>query len=368
MKVTDLFRMDLEVVDRLFLIGPPGIGKTEVIEQYAKLKAEEMSKIFINLRDATEEEMLKILEEPEKYFTFFKLPATHLLVDDLGYLRPKDGYALFVPPLILKVMSVTQGIFFIDEITNVHNPIARTALYAIIQEKEASWNTRFPKQIIILAGNPPEFSADAELLPEALQNRVTMVNVTPTSVEEWVSYMLRKHGENFAPEVINYLMKNKSDLFAIPSGRGIPFPSPRSWEALGVILPKLPKELWDPVIDGRVGPEVGMRFKMFLSTKVIDVEELIENPWKFEELKDEERYAVMHSLASNLTRLLAIKEWIEIFKERKEFFMALLNIALNLSKEMAKELRVLLISNPETRKILAEEQSDTIVNMVLNAR
>jgi len=366
MKVTDLFKLDLSVADRLFLIGPPGIGKTEIVEQYARKTARELDKEFIDLRTAGEEQMLKVLENPDRYFTFFKLPATHLLVDDLGYLRPKDSYAVFIPPLVLKVMSVTQGIFFIDEITNVHNPIARTALYAMIQEKEASWSIKFPKQTIILAGNPPEFSADAELLPEALQNRVTMVVTEPPSVEEWVSYVLKKHGDKFSHEVINYLMKNKYDLFAVPSDRGNPFPSPRSWEALGAMLPKVPKELWDDIIDGRIGPEAGMRFKMFLTVRQIDVEELIKNPAKFSELTEEERYAVMHGLASNLKILLKNKEWIEIFKEKKEYFVALLHIALNLANDKEKkELKMILISNPETRKILSEESSDPIMRMVL---
>jgi replication-associated recombination protein RarA len=41
----------IELIDRLMLIGAPGIGKTEVIRQKAEEEAKKLNKIFIDLRE-----------------------------------------------------------------------------------------------------------------------------------------------------------------------------------------------------------------------------------------------------------------------------------------------------------------------------
>jgi len=323
------------------LIGPPGIGKTEVVKQKAEEEAKEFKKEFVDLREASDEKLSDILENPSKYYVYYRVIAPHIFPEDLGIPRTAgaDGkeYVEFLPPKVLKVIAIPEiyGVLFIDEITNVQRDDQLSMLYSLILEKEASWILKLSRNIkIVLAGNPPEWSEITRPLPKPLRNRVTIVSVSPPTVDEWIKYMNSRYGDDWQRLCGAYLKLYPEDLLKPPSDDDFSaYPTPRSWTNVALLLKQYDdfrSDFVEEIVTGNLGKEVGSKLLALLRTNV-NVEEVLENikkePETFSELGLNAKILVLYAIAQRDEKVIASEygKFIEYLgKSNRELLMILL--------------------------------------------
>ena len=52
------------------LIGPPGVGKSTIVREYAERKAKQLQKQFVDFDTLTPEDVERLLKTPDKYYVF----------------------------------------------------------------------------------------------------------------------------------------------------------------------------------------------------------------------------------------------------------------------------------------------------------
>jgi MoxR-like ATPase len=357
---------EVKLIDRLLLIGPPGIGKTEIIMQKAQEEAKRLGKIFVDLREASDQLIERIFENPSRYYVYLRIVAPHIFPEDLGIPRERSQYIEFLPPKVLKVLTLPEihGVLFIDEITNVQRDDQISMYYSLILEKEAGFQLRLSKNVkIILAGNPPEWSEIVRPLPKPLRNRMTLIEVSAPTVDEWIKYMEDKYGDNWEKLCGAYLKVYPEDMIKPPKNDFDNFPTPRSWTQMAVKLYELKQDasedLVEEVVIGSIGKEVGAKFLALYRTKV-DVEsalrELEANPEKFDEYSVNAKILIASALAQRpISDLKKYRRLLEhLLNKHREFLVI---VIVMMSREKKKDFAT---TFPDITRKLAKSISEYI--------
>lgn len=274
----------------ILLIGPPGIGKSVGVLEGAQKIAEIKNKEFVKYNDFRARE---ILADPGKWFGLADFPLTHSEPTDLQG-RPEDhpelGAAWYKPFLWAKCFNQIAGIVFLDEITNVQRLDTLSASYKISLDHLAGFTELSKDVLVIAAGNSPEESSVANLLPWPLLGRFTVIEVAPPTLDEWVVWM-DEHYDVWDKRTLGYLIRFKEDFLQVPKDpEGLEnFPCPRNWTTIATLLAQEPKDPLDEEIytSGRLGTVVGGKFLAFLKTNIPEIEELIAHPKKFRSLNSD---------------------------------------------------------------------------------
>ena len=356
----------IKLFDGEFLIGPPGIGKTEIIKQKTMEMAKKLELEFVDLREASDEKLLDIMKNGKKYCVFYRIPATHLLPEDIG-LPHKDTnmkYAEIIPQKILAVLSnpdLACGVLFLDEITNVQREDVLTLLFALINEKELGWYLKLNKNIMIIsAGNPLEWSSVANPLPLPLRmGRLVPVRVSPPTVEEWIEYMDRVYGNKWLRVVGAYLLRFKNDFIIAPSedDDGLSaIPSPRSWTKLATLLyqmlqstdeeEKPDKEFIEEIIIGHVGPEAGRKLATLISTSIdIDAiaKKVLTDPSKYSTLTETEKILVLNIASQDPKKYKELAKYLAT--NHRDDLVIMVSL-------MKKEVRLEMLKDPDYKTII----------------
>ena len=349
---------EIPLLDRIILLGPPGIGKTEIIRQKAEEEAKKLGKIFVDLRETIAKNDMKTIEDiirnPQKYYVYYRLPATHVVPEDLGIPRERRyearelilEFIKHIPPLVLAILSIPDiyGTIFFDEINNVQRDDQITLFYSIIQEKEAGFDITFSRNIkIVLAGNTSDWSEVVRPLPKPLRNRTTLYYVKPPTPKEWVEYMERKYGDEWEKACGIYLQLFPDDILKPPAHDEENFPSPRSWTECCRLIYELKKqgaskEIIEATIVGRLGSEVGAKFAGIFKVDV-DIKALMRNlennPEQFDRLNTELKILVLSILASQPFEVLA--RFRKLFEHMSERHRELLAVFLMIVNKEAKQ-------------------------------
>ncbi|MEM2068397.1 MAG: AAA family ATPase [Nitrososphaerota archaeon] len=299
----------------VLLIGPPGVGKSVAVREFAEAEAQMLG---LELIDYDDSKYAEIISHPEKYYVYIDLRLTEVEPSDLiGIPRDLDSTVAYKPLTWATVLSkVSRGMCFLDELTNVNRPDVISAAYKIILDRRAGF-TKFSDGVrIIAAGNSPEHSAVANLLPAPLVSRFHVVNVEAPTLEEWASWM-DAHNPGWDKRGLAYLMRFAEDFLRLPSEPETldPYPTPRTWTWLLSELPNTDSRHIKERMVGYVGLEVGTRFEAFLRTPLPDPEELIDDPRVFINLSVDAKYLAVVSVANHYVAKLKSPERLLPFLE-----------------------------------------------------
>ena len=256
-----------------FLWGPPGVGKSAVMQQLAN----EFDAELIDLRLATMS-ILDLRGVP------FKNERDGVVQTD--YARPS-----FVP--------TTPGkLLFLDELPSAP-PVNQAGAYEICLDYRVGSHPVHPDTFIVLAGNRQEDRGVVYEMPVPLRNRLIHFNIVP-HLDTFIDYGL-KSGLN--ESVLAFLKFKPNLLYAMPKGSDNSFPTPRSWEYLSSLLPYEPNIA---EMSGIVGEGVASEFNAFLRLRneLPDIAGLLRSGKAWTTEKIDLAYAFVFSLSTHYKNMM----------------------------------------------------------------
>lgn len=242
-QVTNIIRRAARVGRPLFIWGPPGIGKSDLVHSVADSGALGRA-VVIDIRLA--------LMEPTD-------------LRGMPYRDPETNSMAWAPPVDLPTEEFASAydvvILFLDEL-NSAPPSVQAAAYQLTLNKRVG-NYYLPRNCVILAaGNRESDRGVTYRMPAPLANRFRHVNLT-VSHPEWQSWAVRN---NIHPDVVGYLAHAKGDLMDFnPKSSGHAFATPRSWSFVSEMLYDPEFDTADPFeqkaeVAGAVGEGVAVKF------------------------------------------------------------------------------------------------------------
>lgn len=296
----------------VIVLGPPGCGKTALIELLA-LDMGLMVKTFI-----------LSTRQPE---------------DVVGHYRireDKGSVDLFIPDEIRQLIDAGKGILFIDEVTTA-SPVKQAAALRLINERRLG-DFVLPEGVLVVAcANPPEMAAGGWDLSAPMANRFIHIDVMKDIGidqlrHDWVDGMNANWGRpdsDREPAVERALVaafhhrtgmdKATTLWLSVPkdeSTAGRAWPSPRSWDAVAGVMRTckrlgVDRDIQSCLVQGCVGEGAGTEFLRFIRAMDLpDPEMLLANPAAYQhDARGDVVYTVLSSVASAAAGNLTPGRW-----------------------------------------------------------
>ncbi|KUG28598.1 hypothetical protein ASZ90_001523 [hydrocarbon metagenome] len=217
----------------VFLWGPPGVGKSQVVAQTARALGRHLADIRAVLLDPVD---------------LRGLPA----IGD-------DGLCHWRPPAFLPTSG--QGVLFLDEL-NAAPPLVQAACYQLILDRRLGEYALPGGWTVVAAGNREQDRAVTHRMPTALANRMVHLDFE-TSLEDWLAWA---EEAGIRPEVTAFVRFRPALLHDFDPARAErAFPSPRTWQFVSDILCAAPPaEVEYDLLRGTVGEGAAAEFTGFL--------------------------------------------------------------------------------------------------------
>lgn len=200
----------------LFLMGPPGVGKTQIMEQVAREC--NVGLVAYTITHHTRQSAVGLPFITEKEYGGKTYSVTEYTMSEI------------VASIYDKIEStgLTEGILFIDEINCVSETLAPTMLQFL--QYKTFGNHRIPDGwVIVTAGNPPEYNKSVRDFDVVTLDRIKLIHVEP-DYEVWKAYA---YEHDLHPAVISYLNTRTENFCRIETTvDGRFFATPRGWEDL----------------------------------------------------------------------------------------------------------------------------------------
>ena len=227
----------IKIRQPVFLWGPPGVGKSQIVAQTAHA----MNMELVDIR--------AVLLDP---------------VDLRGLPRiSSDGRAEWCAPAFLpEAGSSSRGVLFLDEL-NSAPPLVQAACYQLILDRRIGEYLLPEHWTVIAAGNREQDRSVTHRMPTALANRMVHI-LCETDVDDWIAWAIRAH---IRPEILAFLRFRPKLLHDFdPTVRSKAFASPRSWEFLSHIMDAEPeKRVCKELYAGTIGEGACAEFLGFLT-------------------------------------------------------------------------------------------------------
>ena len=204
----------------IFLIGPPGIGKTQIMGQIAqKMK---LALVSYTITHHTRQSAIGLPFISEESFDGKTYSVTEYTMSEI------------VASMYHKMeqTGIREGILFIDEINCVSETLA-PAMLQFLQCKTFG-NLQIPEGwVIVAAGNPPEYNRSVREFDVVTMDRVKRMDVEP-DFDAWKEYAYQA---NVHPAVLAYLQAKPQYFCRMETTvDGRFFATPRGWEDLSRLL------------------------------------------------------------------------------------------------------------------------------------
>ena len=294
----------------LLFWGPPGVGKSAAITDWARRR---------NLRCWT---VIASLREPAD---FGGLPIV-----SKGF----DGSAAvtFAPPRFAMEAAQEGGVIFLDELTTAPPAVQAALLRAVIDRAFGDLELDPAKVTLVAAANPPSEAAGGWDLSAPLANRFTHQNF-PVDVPAWTENFPNYWGN--APkiafgdraleekkwaqarvQIAAFIRSRPALLLQVPkeeSKRGQAWSSPRTWDFASRLLAVAENDVATalPLISGCLGEGVAMELSVWLrDLDLPDPEVLLSKPDTYRHPdRADKAYAVLSSVSQAAVTRLTPERW-----------------------------------------------------------
>lgn len=224
------YRIPIEKQRPVFLIGPPGIGKTAIMEQIASELG--VGLVSYSMTHHTRQSALGL-----PYITTKEYGGKSYQVSE--YTMSEIIGSVYD---LMRETGKTEGILFLDEINCVSETLAPCMLQFL--QYKVFGQHRVPQGwILVTAGNPPEYNKSVRDFDIVTWDRLKRIDVEP-DYEVWKTYARAK---GVHPSVMTYLAARKKDFFKVENAAdGKHFVTARGWDDLSEMI-KLYEENEIPV-------------------------------------------------------------------------------------------------------------------------
>lgn len=217
------YAMDRRRARPLCLLGPAGVGKTEIVRQVA------------------EESGLAFLSYSITHHTRQSIIGLPRLVEGNVGGEPCSMTEYTMSEIIAQIhrtMEVTgkaEGILFLDEF-NCASESLRPIMLQLLQDKAFGPHPIPDGWMLVLAGNPSEYNRSATDLDAVTADRMRVMHIQP-DYAAWRAYMVSR---SVHPVVLSYLDNHKDHFYIYRRDEGgTALATARGWEDLSIMMGEL---------------------------------------------------------------------------------------------------------------------------------
>ena len=260
----------------IFLWGPPGIGKSDIV---AQITAGLSNSYLIDIR-------LSLWEPTD--------------IKGIPYFDANEGKMVWGAPSELpdEAMAAKYDhiVLFLDEM-NSAAPAVQAAAYQLILNRRVGQHRLPDNVIIVAAGNREADKGVTYRMPAPLANRFVHLEMA-VNFDDWFSWAVNNKVHQ---DVVGYLQFAKADLYDFdPKSASRSFATPRSWSFVSELLDEqLDEGTTTDLVAGAVGEGLAIKFMAHrkIAASMPDPSEILAG--KVKEMKSKE-ISAMYSLTVSL--------------------------------------------------------------------
>ena len=204
----------------ILLMGAPGIGKTQIMEQIAREC--KVGLVSYTITHHTRQSAVGLPFIKEKTFGSETFSVTEYTMSEIiASVYEK-----------MEKTGLKEGILFIDEINCVSETLAPMMLQFL--QGKTFGNQKVPEGwVIVTAGNPPEYNKSVREFDVVTLDRIKRIDVQP-DFEVWKEYA---YEQGIHPAVISYLELRRKNFYRMENTvDGRIFATARGWEDLSRLI------------------------------------------------------------------------------------------------------------------------------------
>ena len=226
-------RKCIKVQRPVFMWGPPGIGKSDIVKQIGEEQKRRVIDIRLSLWEPTD-------------------------IKGIPYYNSNMNTMCWAPPAELPTDPEDDSILFLDEL-NSAAPATQAAAYQLVLNRRVGTYV-LPKNVsIVAAGNRDTDKGVTYRMPSPLANRFLHLELR-VDYDDWLMWATANRVHE---QVVGYLGFAKQDLYDFdPRGASRAFATPRSWSFVSDLLmdDDLSESTLTDLISGAVGEGLAVKF------------------------------------------------------------------------------------------------------------
>lgn len=299
----------------VFLWGPPGIGKSELVAEIAAEMKGHMIDLRLGQMDPTD-------------------------IRGIPYYNKEQNLMDWAPPIDLPDEKLAKEypaiILFLDEM-NSSAPAVQAAAYQLILNRRVGKYHLPDNVVIVAAGNRESDKGVTYRMPTPLANRFIHLEMR-VDFDSWQDWAVKN---KIHKDVIGYLAYSKQDLYDFdPKSSSRAFATPRSWTFVSELLSDedTDKNALLNLISGAVGEGLAVKFMAHrkVASQMPNPTEILEGKVKDLEVKD---ISAMYSLVVSMCYELADRQEKKI--KEAEWYKSLDNFFEYMMKNFETEITVM---------------------------
>jgi hypothetical protein len=217
----------------VFLWGPPGIGKSDIVKQIAAETDREVIDVRLSLWEPTD-------------------------IKGIPFYNAKSNSMEWAPPIELPQDANSTAVLFLDEL-NSAAPATQAAAYQLVLNRRVG-NYVLPKGVsIVAAGNRESDKGVTYRMPAPLANRFLHLELKH-SFDDWQEWAV---ANKIHEQVVGYVGFAKQDLYDFdPRSSSRAFATPRSWSFVSDLLgdDDLSEGTLTDLVAGAIGDGLAVKF------------------------------------------------------------------------------------------------------------
>jgi len=259
----------------VFLWGPPGIGKSELVASIAEEQGGHMIDLRLGQMDPTD-------------------------IRGIPFYNKENNLMDWAPPIDLPSEELASQyptvVLFLDEM-NSAAPSVQAAAYQLILNRRIGKYTLPDNVVLVAAGNREGDKGVTFRMPSPLANRFVHLEMRP-DFDAWQRWAVQN---NIHKDVVGYVSFAKQDLFDFdPKSSSRAFATPRSWTFVSELLEgNLPASVETDLVAGTIGDGTAVKFMAHrkVAAQMPNPTDVLEG--KVKELKTKE-ISAMYSLTVSM--------------------------------------------------------------------
>ena len=217
----------------VFMWGPPGIGKSDIVKQLGNEQDREVIDVRLSLWEPTD-------------------------IKGIPYYNSNSNTMTWAPPAELPTDPESTAILFLDEL-NSAAPATQAAAFQLVLNRRVGTYI-LPKGVaIVAAGNREGDKGVTYRMPAPLANRFLHLELR-TDYDDWLQWAVNNRVHE---QVVGYLGFAKQDLYDFdPKSISKAFATPRSWQFVSELLEEddVSDNTLTDLVSGAVGEGLAVKF------------------------------------------------------------------------------------------------------------